>query len=856
MSTQVSESHEKKMMQQIHNVVVSNGGMAVLGSNRNVTIGKPDVQLNSKVNKCRETLFVTLPDIDRETLASSKGQRTPGTCEWVCHNPAYQAWFAKESPLLWISGGPGKGKTVLSLFLTEQIKLFCEESGSRLLYFFCRFQHEQYNSPTKLLRSLAYQLLEFSIDGPQISEVFNLECLWKIFEILLSQPHLPTVYCIIDGIDECHSCDILMEKFESLCKSRSEGPLALAIIGRDVDVLGRSSYHFTASSQANVSGSQLSEPFRDIRLDPDNEESVNSDIAKFTRSRLEPLTIIDGFNDIRMDVEKTLIKKADGTFLWISFVIHELCNKRTCLQIQEIIRDLPEDLHPIFGRMLHQIDPKYRQSTISILTWVAMTERPLTIAELASAIESDLAILGGGDAQTIEFLLSNDFEPWDIGDHNEALEIAANTGQEAAVKLLLDLPATAFDSESKGRSLLASAYSGHKTIVKLLLDNGAHIDYTTVGKMTALARAVRAGQITVVQLLLDRGADIDTRNPLHETALIMAAGRGHSAVVELLLARGADSGASDYYGDTALTKAAGGGHFETAQILLRNGAPVDSQGAEVLTPLIKAAHSGHLDMVELLLDCGAEKETIRGGHGTPLIEAAAEGHVQHRLNGTALGSAAYFGELAAMQLLIDRGTEVNMKNTFGKTALICAAMQKQPAAVDLLLQNKAEVDAIDEGGCTALLEAAKNGDLDIVYALLSKGADPNRRSNSGGIAIIEALMVAGASGLEVGSQLVQRKTAAVCLLDHGADVNLYGRFCHRGLGKLDAPPLIHAASNGWEWAVQLLLERGADCNLRAVAIQSEPEPKPEPELEIRMQPVTNPKQKRWKSSSLWKHRKR
>jgi hypothetical protein len=269
------------------------------------------VQLNSKVNKCRETLFVTHPDIDRETLASSKGQRTPGTCEWVCDSPAYQAWFAKESPLLWISGGPGKGKTVLSLFLTEQIKLFCEESGSGLLYFFCRFQHEQYNSPTKLLRSLAYQLLEFSIDGPQISEAFkyletteraqqalaSLECLWKIFEILLSQPHLPTVYCVIDGIDECHSCDILMKKFQNLCKSRFEGPLALDIIGRDVDVLGRSSYHFAASSQAHVSGFQLSGPFRGIRLDPDNEESVNSDIAKFTRSRLEPLTIIDSSRD-------------------------------------------------------------------------------------------------------------------------------------------------------------------------------------------------------------------------------------------------------------------------------------------------------------------------------------------------------------------------------------------------------------------------------------------------------------------------------------------------------------------------------------------------------------------------------
>jgi hypothetical protein len=38
----MSELDEKKKIQQIHNVVVINGGVAVLGSNRNVTIGKAD----------------------------------------------------------------------------------------------------------------------------------------------------------------------------------------------------------------------------------------------------------------------------------------------------------------------------------------------------------------------------------------------------------------------------------------------------------------------------------------------------------------------------------------------------------------------------------------------------------------------------------------------------------------------------------------------------------------------------------------------------------------------------------------------------------------------------------------------
>ncbi|RSL58398.1 hypothetical protein CEP54_007766, partial [Fusarium duplospermum] len=50
------------------------------------------------------------------------------------------------------------------------------------------------------------------------------------------------------------------------------------------------------------------------------------------------------------------------------------------------IRVLPKGLHPIFSRMLHQIESDQRQASALILNSVALTQKPLTLDELAVVI--------------------------------------------------------------------------------------------------------------------------------------------------------------------------------------------------------------------------------------------------------------------------------------------------------------------------------------------------------------------------------------------------------------------------------------------------------------------------------------
>lgn len=87
--------------------------------------------------------------------------------------------------------------------------------------------------------------------------------------------------------------------------------------------------------------------------------------------------------------------------------------------------------------------------------------------------------------------------------------------------------------------------------------------------------------------------------------------------------------------------------------------------------------------------------------------------------------AALKGDLAAAQMLLDRGAKVNQP---GWSALHYAATGPEPKLVQLLLDRGAEINAASPNGSTPLMMAAQYGSEDSVSLLLAVGADVNRRN--------------------------------------------------------------------------------------------------------------------------------
>jgi Cdc6-like AAA superfamily ATPase len=166
--------------------------------------------------ECKKKLFRTLagtPSAIRAGLITQKGHRVAGTCEWIKGNETFAEWLRPGSQLLWLSGGPGTGKTIFSIYLTQELEKFVQQSrNTAVLYFFCNNTETGKTAPA-ILRGLVYQLLEqipaslqyllpqFEIRDKALFRDDSFEELWTVFESMVGGSTTETVYCVLDGLD-------------------------------------------------------------------------------------------------------------------------------------------------------------------------------------------------------------------------------------------------------------------------------------------------------------------------------------------------------------------------------------------------------------------------------------------------------------------------------------------------------------------------------------------------------------------------------------------------------------------------------------------------------------------------------
>lgn len=127
----------------------------------------------------------------------------------------------KEPAPLWLSGGPGKGKTMLSIFLTQELERIVKDSQDAvLLQFFCDNKDDRRNTDDCIIQGLIFQLLllrpklnthilpAFRIQKQSLFTTSSSESLWEIFRSMIRGPVLGTTYCVLDGLDECNETSL------------------------------------------------------------------------------------------------------------------------------------------------------------------------------------------------------------------------------------------------------------------------------------------------------------------------------------------------------------------------------------------------------------------------------------------------------------------------------------------------------------------------------------------------------------------------------------------------------------------------------------------------------------------------
>ncbi|KAF3081867.1 hypothetical protein TWF706_002007 [Orbilia oligospora] len=295
---------------------------------------------------------------DDERIESTKGGLFDDSYKWILDNPDFKKWRNDDQyHILWISGDPGKGKTMLLCGIVNELKRDNSAAdGFYLSYFFRQGTDARINNATAVLRGLIFSLIlqEESL-GSHIQQIYDQVGqgafeginswfrLSKVFGAILSdliREPTNTVYLIIDALDECVSD---LEKLLNLI---------LNLVSRAVEA---------------YIGDQV------LKLWPSERDE-----------------------EFRNQVCKQLIKQADGTFLWVSLVVKDLEELQGAYQYKKTVLkklgEIPSGLPQLYGLMMQKIKSLRGENPrlcLIILSTMAIAYRPLQLAELTALTELD-----------------------------------------------------------------------------------------------------------------------------------------------------------------------------------------------------------------------------------------------------------------------------------------------------------------------------------------------------------------------------------------------------------------------------------------------------------------------------------
>ncbi|KAL8789438.1 MAG: hypothetical protein Q9213_001195 [Squamulea squamosa] len=484
-----------------------------------------------------------------------------------------------------------------------------------------------------------------------------------------------------------------------------------------------------------------------------------------------------------------------------------------------------------------------------------------------------------------------------ISSYLNPISWAAVEGLCSSVKALLDMRAQADTPEGPELqlkdSLIAAVTSNQYETVRILIEAGADIVACNTNYGNAVQNAAAAGFVKILRLLLDQADDLHleidcpeyhNHVPASSTMMRLCLGTGNLECAKMLLFR---SASGDLY-HRELWAAIKNRHYELAHLLLEHGTILrlepdkdktplqllfmgkDAKAIELIeyclqrklfsvdhrdtfgqTPLHYAARNDNVKATQLLLEAGADcmartlpqctTEGVEGSqHQLPHSELD-DGNCNKSLGDTPLHSAASFGGLSTIELLIKHGADLHALGEDGRTVIQLALFNNSEEVVTWALSNGANVncrqtfiDLSDKKGKavlnhTPIMRAAKNGRWNIVRLLLASGTGPDipcdlpnavhYAAASAPVDLVELLAHTATHQGDSTNAIVGLTMRRLAIRGLDAVLRI---FIHRGADVEQKPvnreTFLHiAALYGHLGVIEALLDAGADIN--AISIQ-------------------------------------
>ncbi|KAM7206366.1 Ankyrin repeat-containing domain protein [Naviculisporaceae sp. PSN 640] len=358
---------------------------------------------------------------------------------------------------------------------------------------------------------------------------------------------------------------------------------------------------------------------------------------------------------------------------------------------------------------------------------------------LADAGELERSASPGPEEEKFWNAISDDYihAPEDIG--QSALHWACQNGHGDATRLLLKAGASVDNPNQYGDTPFCKAAAhGHINVAQLLLDTGkVYVNARDdAGKPEALIYAIENKHPDMVRFLLDNAGtdplicDVTGGSPLHYAVI-----DGTAEIISILLQHGADPIARTSPGGlTPLSMAVETGSEEMVRCLLAARADpneTDGDGKSAVSLLFTALYTEMRGIASALLEAGADPFVDMPPSGdTPLVIAAAHGYTEI--------VTSIFNLPGATERPDFTGIYPDSSTGQCPTAVGSAALYGRLEVLDLLLSKGAAFDAAsssledeEDRGLTPLRKAVMGGFTEVVRRLLAAGADPTKVDGKG-----------------------------------------------------------------------------------------------------------------------------
>ncbi|KAE8140550.1 hypothetical protein BDV38DRAFT_290249 [Aspergillus pseudotamarii] len=303
--------------------------LAVVPSVNDKARQEEKTEFTAEETACLQNLFITDPADDRSALRRRKGDRAPGTCNWILETDELKNWLRPHE------GSDEGSHSTMAITLTEELpkKAYFAGRNVFLTYFFCDSSSEVHRTALSILRGLLYQLIR---EHPKLIK----EKVFRSFDALWSG-----VYCIIDALDECDyaSQRMILDQIDQTFTAR----------------------HLKDDTLSKIHLLITSRPFPEIPSY--REEKIDDLREKKSYSKA-----------VAAEVSRILKDKAEGTFLWVGIACDEIAQVQSRNALK-ILYSLP--------RAIESDDENDQKIIIDMLSIVTISRRRMTLTELCEACQ-------------------------------------------------------------------------------------------------------------------------------------------------------------------------------------------------------------------------------------------------------------------------------------------------------------------------------------------------------------------------------------------------------------------------------------------------------------------------------------